>query len=325
MLTLRCGFAQQIALRIERKICREVAQVQGFRDIVWAVAVSPNGKFAAAAGGGDTKKDVWVPGSDYAVRIFQPKTGAIIRSLTGPTGAVSSLQFFADSSKEAAAAGEAVHIWDVSTGTELLVLKPGKQGANHLAIAPNGKQLVTGGWDRTIRIWDLATGKEVCRLLHPAGRVWDVAWSPDGKSIAVCGDLNTIRLIDPETGKDQRILEGHISAAVRLAYSPDGTKLLSGGWDHNAMIWDPATGKLLHRLPHPQRIEGVAWAPDGKLVVTGCLDQVVRVWDASAGSLVKNYVGHEKAIARVAVTTDGEYALSAGWDKVVRIWRMPPR
>ena len=56
-----------------------------------------------------------------------------------------------------------------------------------MTFSPDGKRLITGGWDRTVRIWDSQTGVQLLLLATLKNRVGSVAVSPDGRSIAAGG------------------------------------------------------------------------------------------------------------------------------------------
>ncbi len=64
-----------------------------------------------------------------------------------------------------------------------------------VAFSPDGKQIVSGSYDKTIRIWDATTGETVAGPLegHTEG-VHSVAYSPDGKHIVSGSYDKTIRI-----------------------------------------------------------------------------------------------------------------------------------
>ncbi|MBC6420581.1 MAG: hypothetical protein GDA43_12985 [Hormoscilla sp. SP5CHS1] len=52
-----------------------------------------------------------------------------------------------------------------------------------VAIAPDGKTLVSGSRDKTIKLWDLQTGQELRTLSGHSSEVMSVAIAPDGKTL----------------------------------------------------------------------------------------------------------------------------------------------
>jgi WD40 repeat protein len=60
------------------------------------------------------------------------------------------------------------------------------------ACSPDGKRLVTGGFDNTVRLWDLESGSELLTLRGHTGSVHFVAFSPDGESIMSGSDRGNI-------------------------------------------------------------------------------------------------------------------------------------
>ena len=63
-----------------------------------------------------------------------------------------------------------------------------------VCFSPDGKQLATGSFDRTVRLWDVETGACV-RTLEGHGRwVSSVCFSPDGRMVASGSEDMTVRL-----------------------------------------------------------------------------------------------------------------------------------
>ncbi|KAH6702770.1 hypothetical protein BKA61DRAFT_457375, partial [Leptodontidium sp. MPI-SDFR-AT-0119] len=102
-----------------------------------------------------------------------------------------------------------------------------------VAFSPDGKQIVSGSWDKTVRRWDAATGQQLLPALEGhKDKVTSVAFSPDGKQIVSGSWDKTVRLWDMATGQQLLpALEGHTSRVSSVAISPDGKKIVSGSWD----------------------------------------------------------------------------------------------
>ena len=68
-----------------------------------------------------------------------------------------------------------------------------------VAVSPDDKYVVTGGWDETIRVWDAESGKEATVLRGELGNINAVAFSPEGDLLAAAGSGGVIRLWDTKT------------------------------------------------------------------------------------------------------------------------------
>jgi WD40 repeat protein len=52
---------------------------------------------------------------------------------------------------------------------------------NSVAFSPDGKQVVSGSYDKTVRLWDALAGAPLQTLEGHSGSVNSVAFSPDSK------------------------------------------------------------------------------------------------------------------------------------------------
>lgn len=74
-------------------------------------------------------------------------------------------------------------MWDTATGQELLALTGHDSGVCSVSFSPDGKNIVSGSWDKTLKVWDASSGQETLTLKGHAYGVVAVAFSPDGKRI----------------------------------------------------------------------------------------------------------------------------------------------
>ncbi len=103
------------------------------------------------------------------------------------------------------------------------------------AFSPDGRYLVTGGFDNLAVIWDTRTFTTVARLEHP-GYVYKALFSPDGRYLATGARDGHVRLWDlshfpahsPQLIADN---DAHTDVVWSLAFSPDGKFLASSSWD----------------------------------------------------------------------------------------------
>ncbi|KAH6702780.1 WD40-repeat-containing domain protein [Leptodontidium sp. MPI-SDFR-AT-0119] len=207
----------------------------------------------------------------------------------------------------------------------LQTLEGHTNGVTSVAFSPDGKQIVSGSWDKTVRRWDAATGQQLLPALKGhTSWVTSVAFSPDGKQIVSGSDDKTVRRWDAATGQQLLlVLKGHTSWVTSVAFSPDGKQIVSGSEDQTVRRWDAATGQQL--LPalegHTSEVTSVAFSPDGKQIVSGSWDKTVRRWDAATGQqLLPALEGHTSEVTSVAFSPDGKQIVSGSEDQTVRRW-----
>jgi WD40 repeat protein/serine/threonine protein kinase len=196
-----------------------------------------------------------------------------------------------------------------------------------LACSPDGKLAITGSEDGTAQLWDVATGQPLGKPLRHPSSVKAVAFSPDSRTVLTGSWDKTACLWDVATR--QVVTLTHPDEVWAVAFNPDGKTVLTGSGKPfrgpgtpcrgEARLWEVATGKLLHVLPHGDRVYAVAFSRDGRSAVTGSSDRTARLWEGTSGRLLHT-LRHEGRVWTVTFNPDGTKVLTGSFDRTARLW-----
>jgi hypothetical protein len=158
----------------------------------------------------------------------------------------------------------------------------GNFGLSHAQFTPDGKYLITSGWNRHLRAWHAKTGKPKWEVRKPRGYggVGTLVASRDGKHVAFAGGhigvAERVFILDPKDETEVRSVKGHADACGALAAGPDG--FASGSADKHVKFWTWGGTRCYHDMALRGVVRGLMFSPDGsRLAASG--GAVVMVWD----------------------------------------------
>jgi WD40 repeat protein len=250
---------------------KEIPLRAGESEHVSAAALSPDGRLLASCN--------W----DGAIRLYDPATGRLLRSLDQPDPRSSRMS---------------------------------------LAFTPDGQRLIYAGegyfheknWkEGIIQVWDVLAGRIVRQFSIPKGShlPFGLLLPRDGKEVGVIGFRGGVFFYDWKSGK--RTSSVTVKDVQRAVLAPDGrtlaiTKLdiddnggmgvlvgrLRGGDNGRLELWDRVAGRRIRTLRNLRRgergnapeIEGMAFAPNGRTLATLDGEGWLTLWEVISGKVI---------------------------------------
>ncbi len=260
---------------------RKFAQTMDQGVPVEEVAVTADGSLAASIG------------MDRDIRIWDTRTGELIRTLQHPAARCLTLTLLPGTNRLAAGSTDGVvRIWNPLDGERALAqFKHGPQ-VHFLQVSKDGMQLLTAGRSGAIRLWNSGTLERITELPTGQGETTDVQFSIDRSLIVAAKSDGQIRVIDVSIGTPTQTF-GPISGIEVLALSSDAQRLAIGTYSGDLIVIDRETGQELSRTPAGMGLIGdIEFLDDTLLAVTGITGSLL-LFDLESRTEISRTSTHE--------------------------------
>jgi WD40 repeat protein len=212
----------------------------GFESQAWYVALSPDGKMAAAGGGQYSEKEavirVWNVQSGKQLHLLDPGNQKWITGVA-----------FAGEGKLLSVSGGELHEWNLVDGKSKVLYKGKSLGS--LTLSTDGER--AGFLDEgTALVYELKTGLSRKLAAH-GNEVHQIAFSADG-SMVVTADVKGLLRAGSIGGETPHLLAGSHSPVVGLVVDPRKRWIASSHEDGSIRLWPIPEGKPFHTLPYDE-------------------------------------------------------------------------
>jgi WD40 repeat protein len=307
--TLVEGTAQEAVLAEEPYQEQEPALGGLVGDIAHEIAFTADGQTLAAAM------------SDKTIKLWNGKTGQLIRTIQGHRYSVRSIAISSDGQTLISGSSDnTIKLWNLKTGQLIRTLQE-SQPVYDLLPSPDGQGLVSATApdisypSPTVKLWNLKTGQVIRTFSDFADFSPYPLLSPDGEILVTGSNDNSIRLWNARTGVRIRSLMSHSAPIRRLAISPDGQFLASSSADGSVKLWNFKTGQIIRTIPNLGDIYRLAFSSDGRTLAMHD-GRGIQLWNWRLPKKIRMIEGDSS----FTFTPDGQTLLSRH-NNSLEVWR----
>jgi len=277
-----------------------------------ALAFSPDGTFLVSAS------------EDAALKLWDPNTGAEIRTLRGHSNIVTAMAINAESTQIASASlDHTLRVWNAATGEQLTAFRGPAPAVYLLKITPDSNSLVTAetvAAGTILRVWDIKSARQTREIKRDDAAVSHIFFSGSTMSVAEeageddsTGSLTTYNL---KNGKPTQ------SRPTLLCGASDDGKWLaidqSTETQRRALIVDVAHDKALENLSG--QVSRVMFSSTGEWLAYESMSGDSAVVRPTTGGNARTIRGRGAEFSMLALSPDGRLLATTGADFSIHIW-----
>jgi WD40 repeat protein len=262
---------------------------------------------------------------DGLARVWSAETGAEIGSPLRHEAAVPAVAFHPDGVRLVTGSGGVVRFWSRAAEE---TWRPAGSPMSHaaadtrsLAFSPQGRCLVTVGYDLAARLWSAETGEPVGSAIEHDSPIGAAAFSLSGDRVFVAV---TGMVLKWSPGLAERPLQTFVHSRMVWAavFHPDGGAVATAGANDGALrIWSTRDGS---EVGAPLRlgeswIWDAAYSPDGRRLLSGGASGTAYLRSLETGAELRRFE-HADAVRAVAFSDDGKLAATGSFDGTATVW-----
>lgn len=289
----------------------------------------------------DNNKLLMTGSYDTTIKIWNTKTGELIRTLTGHTMGVKSL-VFDDQKLISGGLDSTIKVWNWRTGECISSYTGHSEGI--ISVDFLDKLIVSGSADKTIKVWHVDTRTcytlrghsdwVTCVKIHPKSRT---LFSASDDSTVKLWDLDTNKCIATYGGVENGGHTAQVQCVIPFSYTEELITDVNNNDNARSNNGDASDSENENEDEDENDGEDEGIYTNGgdsdecelkKFVktrknlpthlITASLDNTVKIWDVKTGKCIRTQFGHIEGVWSIAADTFR--VISGSHDKSIKIW-----
>lgn len=259
-----------------------IRRIQNLPTATQNIDWSPDTKWIAAASG--------APGQGGEVILIDALGQSPERVLASLPDLALDVRFSPDGTRLAASGSDnAIRIFDIPGGKELLVIQQHADWVVGLAWSPDGTHLASASRDRTARIFNAQNGELETTFVDHNAAVLAVAFAADGKTVISSARDKKIHRWSEKDGKKSGEFGGAEEETLHLIVS--GPQLFSAGATGAVRLFNIETKAVVRTFSgHQDWVYGLTVNAATKRLASGSFDGEIRVWNMEDGRELERFI-----------------------------------
>ena len=258
---------------------------------------------------------------DNNVKLWDVKTGLVMRTLSGHKDFVYSVNFSPDG-KTLASGGRdhTIKLWSLTRPDDPVTI-PAPTEIQTVQFFPDGTRLAAAGGDGVIRIWNTQSGAVETLPPKHSNYVYSLAISPNGQMLA-SSSVAEIKLWNFQDRQEQTF-KWCSNRVDPVVFSSDSKKLAAGCFDGTVLLLNLETGEQQTLRMHDHSISSLQFSRDGTTLGSAGGDGI-KFYNL-ANKQVSSFEGDTRRTEAISFSPNRETLVSGDDEGGLKLWNLSSR
>jgi len=299
-------------VQAQQMVTDALLDLRGHAGLVVSLTNSPDGRYVASGG------------QDSTIKIWETKSGALVRSWKAHSDVVSALAFSPEGNVLISSSPDRmIKLWDSSQGRLVKSFIDTSAALFSVAISNDANFIAASGTDNLIKLWRSQTGERSIFPREHTDWVSALCLSSNGNLLASASYDGAVKLWDFKMVRLQKSLTGQLKHVNAVDLSKDEQTLACGGSGGIVEIWKFPDLQESRALPTGTgEVLSLDFSANNKWLAAGTMSGEIYLWETTTLTALPKLQVDVGPVTRLLFTGGQQNLLWAGTKGSIKVWRL---